>query len=74
MRRNPRHVRFDDARRVLEDNGFIASQPGTGSSHWTFTHSALQLTVVLVYRRPFLLRVYVRNALDALAQLEDDEE
>ena len=73
MRRNPRHVRFDDARRVLEDNGFIASQPAKGSSHWTFMHPELRLTVVLVYRRPFLLPVYVRNALDALEQLEDDE-
>jgi predicted RNA binding protein YcfA (HicA-like mRNA interferase family) len=64
MRRNPRHVRFDVARRALEAHGFEAET--TDSSHWVFRHPGLRLRVVLVYRRPFILPIYVAKALEAI--------
>jgi predicted RNA binding protein YcfA (HicA-like mRNA interferase family) len=74
LRRNQKTVRFETLRRVLEDQGFAARRPAGGSSHWTFTHPELRTTVTVVERRPYVLPVYVRLALKAIAELSPDDE
>jgi hypothetical protein len=44
--------------------GFVA-EPGKGD-HWKFFHHLLPYPVVIDPRRPFVLKVYVENALAAL--------
>ncbi len=72
MRRNPRNVRFAELRAVLEELGFIG-KPGKGD-HWVFRHPDLREHTTVDARRPFLLPVYVRNAIRAIDSLPEPEE
>ncbi len=72
MRRNPRTVRFDDLKGVLEAHGFTAHS-GKGD-HWVFRHPAYRPGVTIDPRRPFVLLPYVRAALKAIDAVLDQEE
>ena len=67
MRRNPRNVRFETLRRVLEDHGFTGKR-SPGRDHWRFSHRTV-LTVDP--RRPFLLVPYVIEALKAIDEADE---
>jgi predicted RNA binding protein YcfA (HicA-like mRNA interferase family) len=69
IRRNPKNVRFAELRAVLEDHGFCGRQ-GRGD-HWVFVHEQSGKRVTVDPRRPFVLLPYVKNALKALAELEE---
>ena len=71
MRQNPRNVRFAELRAALEGYGFIG-RPGKGD-HWVFHHPDLRESLTVDPRRPFLLPVYVRNAIRAMDSLPEDE-
>ena len=71
LRTNPKHVRFDELRVVLEDCGFSV-RPSKG--HWAFSHPLLPLPFVVDPRRPFVLPVYVKNALRAIDQVQEQLE
>lgn len=73
IRRNPRDVRFDDLRRVLEAHGFVGRRPGSGSSHLTYSHPSLSYNITVVERRPIVLEVYVRMALNAIDEVLEAE-
>jgi hypothetical protein len=77
IRNNPRAVRFEDLRSVLEAAGFTGRR-GKGD-HWVFAHPAISNRLTIDPRRPYLLKVYVMQALAALddvadAEGEDDED
>ena len=73
IRNNPRQVRFADLRTMLEGVGFVG-RAGKGD-HWVFEHEALPYPIVVDPRRPFVLPVYVKNALNAIdAVLEQQED
>jgi predicted RNA binding protein YcfA (HicA-like mRNA interferase family) len=69
MRRNPKNVRPDDLDVVLRATGFSVRQQGT--SHRVYVRGAQRLTVP--QRHPFLLPVYVKQALDLLAMEETED-
>jgi len=73
--RNPKNVRFEDLRRLLEDYGFELRR--TKGSHHSFVGYAgdEKVTLVIPFRRP-LKRVYVEKVLtilDEIEPLESDE-
>ena len=70
IRSNPKNVRFDDLRRVLEDFGFRIRK-GKGS-HAVAFHPGTGRTLTLVSARP-VKRVYVMEALDAIEEVEFHE-
>ena len=59
LAQRPNAVRFEELRRLLELSGFTLE--GVRGSHYVFGRGGEQL--VVPYRRPHLLRVYVREAL-----------
>jgi hypothetical protein len=67
MSRNPKNVRPDDLDVVLIAAGFSMRQQGT--SHRVYVRGAQQLTVP--QRHPFLLPVYVKQAL-AFIDMEEE--
>jgi len=67
IRNNPKNVRFEDLRNVLEDHGFEA-RPGKGD-HWVFKHPLRPNNLAIDRRRPVLLAVYVRQALKEIDAL-----
>ncbi len=67
IRRNPKHVRFDDLEAILLALGFIKRQDGT--SHAIFT---LDKHIVNVpKRRPFVKPKYVELVLAALDEVKE---
>lgn len=72
---NPKNVRFEDLRRLLEDYGFELKR--TKGSHHSFVGyiGDEKTTIVIPFRRP-LQQVYVEkvlNILDEIEPLESDE-
>lgn len=70
MRRNPKSVRPDDLDVVLREEGFSVRQQST--SHRIYVRGSQQISVP--QRHPFLLPVYVRQALALIGEAEEVEE
>jgi predicted RNA binding protein YcfA (HicA-like mRNA interferase family) len=74
--RNPKNVRFEDLRRVLEDYDFELKR--TKGSHHSFVGYVgdQKVLVVIPYQRP-LKEVYVKKVLailDEIEPLDEDDE
>lgn len=69
IRNNPRQVRFADLKMALEGPGFTA-RTGKGD-HWVFEHELLDYGFTVDPRRPDVLAVYVREALEAVDEVLD---
>lgn len=69
MRRRQKQVRFSELAAALASLGF-ERRSGKGD-HVVFRHPLLPYPVVVDPRRPFLLAVYVRNALKAIDDVRD---
>lgn len=70
LRRNPRHVTFEELDTLLRRAGF--ERRSTKGSHYVYRKADKRLTVP--YRKPHLLPVYVIQALRLLEEeLEDDD-
>lgn len=74
LAQNPKNVRFEDLKRLLEDYDFELKR--TKGSHHSFVGyvGSEKVTVVIPFRKP-LQEVYVRNTLAILNQIEplDDD-
>jgi hypothetical protein len=68
-RQNPKNVRFEEVDGVLLRFGFVKRRRGT--SHAVYTKGSHRLTIP--FRQPFILPVYVRQVLEVLDELEDQE-
>ena len=69
IRRRPKQVRFNELASLLSGYGF-ERRPGKGD-HCVFSHSLLPYPVVIDPRRPFILAVYVRNAVRAIDEVRE---
>jgi predicted RNA binding protein YcfA (HicA-like mRNA interferase family) len=67
IEQNPRAVRFADLDRLLQACGF-AKRPGKGSHHFYWRG---EQRLVVPYRRPYVLPVYVKLALKAIDRAEE---
>ncbi len=70
IERNPRHVRFEDLDRLLCAYGFEVFRPRRGS-HFYYTRGRYQISIP--YRRPHVLPIYVRRALDLIDQAKEEQ-
>ncbi len=66
---NPKNIRFEDLKRLLEDYGFELRR--TKGSHHSFVGYVgdEKVTLVIPFRKP-LQEVYVKNTLAILDQIE----
>jgi len=71
IKNNPRQVRFDELDKILLEEGFKRRKPGGGSSHYIYTKGNVRLTVP--YRKPHILEVYVKRAIEAIEGGNHDE-
>ena len=71
IRNSPKTVAFSDLAKVLLQLGFERRQPRSGSSHYVFTYGPWRLTVP--YRRPHISQVYVKQALELIDQILQNE-
>jgi hypothetical protein len=53
---NPKQVRFEELDRILMSEGFMKRQPGSGSSHYTYSKGNVRLTIP--FRKPYILEAY----------------
>ncbi|MBK8024694.1 MAG: type II toxin-antitoxin system HicA family toxin [Chloroflexi bacterium] len=69
MAQNPKNIRFEDLKRLLEDYGFELKR--TKGSHHSFVGiiGDEKVTVVIPFRKP-LQEIYVKNTLAILEKLE----
>jgi predicted RNA binding protein YcfA (HicA-like mRNA interferase family) len=73
IQQNPKNVRFEDLRRLLEDYGFELRR--SKGSHHSFVGYVgdEKVAIVIPFRRP-LDAVYVKNTLAILDQIEPLDE
>jgi len=67
---NPRHVRFEELLKLLQAYDFEVYRPGKGS-HYYCVRGRYQISVP--YRRPHVLPIYVKRALELIDQAESEE-
>lgn len=67
---NPKDVRFEDLDKMLKQHGFQCRQPGTGSSHYNYSHSALPDVLTIPYARP-IKAIYVKQVIAAIQRLKE---
>jgi len=64
----PKNVRFSDLDRILLDIGFEKRQKG---SHAVYSYPGYP-PITVPNRKPFLLQVYVRNAVQVIERIIQD--
>lgn len=60
-------MRFEEIDKVLQDIGFVRTQPSKGSSHYTYHFGNITLTIP--YKRPYIKVVYVKKVIELLEEL-----
>lgn len=65
-RENPKDVAFSDLRKIYEDHGFMVR---SGSKHYVATYPGTRIRNTFPRQNP-MKRVYVRQALDAIDEVE----
>jgi hypothetical protein len=72
IRNNPKTVSFEDLDSVLTWYGFVKRSSSSGTSHVYYTLGVYQISVP--YRRPHVKATYVRQVLDILDQIDEEQE
>ena len=72
IEQGPKHVRFEDLDKLLRAYGFEVRRPGRGGSHYYYSKRRVKVSVPR--RRPHVLPIYVRLALKAIDQAEEERE
>lgn len=70
---NPKDVNFDELDKLMRKHGFERSNPGSGSSHYTYRHPDLTDILTIPYKRP-VKAIYVKQAIAAIEQLSQRSE
>ncbi|MGC1376474.1 MAG: hypothetical protein WA821_09630 [Anaerolineales bacterium] len=70
LRQNIKNVRFDDVDAILCGLGCAKRMKG---SHATYTYPG-QHPIVIPFRKPFILPVYVQQILQLIDSIEDDND
>lgn len=74
IKNNPKNVRFDDIDKLLTKVGGFTRR-NNGSTHYIYTHPDLNEITDLVnipFRRPVVLEVYIKNALEKFEKANPD--
>lgn len=72
IKNNPKTVRFEELDKLLLRAEFECRQPSGGSSHYTYYKG--DKTVTIPRKLPYISRIYVLSAMDAIGDFYDKEE
>lgn len=72
IRNNPKTVRFEELDKILMRFGFSRQQASGGSSHYNYRKGKSLITIPK--KKPYINRVYVEQALEALVSEAEEEE
>ena len=72
IRNNPKAVSFEDLVSILTWYGFVKRSSHSGTSHVFYTLGVHKIPVP--YRRPYVKEVYVRQVLEILDQIDEEQE
>ena len=64
---NPRTVTFEELNSAFISLGFKRRQPGSGSSHYTYTKGHHIITVP--YKRPYVREVYIKQITEIIGDI-----
>ena len=68
---NPKTVRFEELDKLLLRAGFTKRQSRKGSSHFYYTRG--DKTLSIPYKKPYILRVYVEQAIELIGDCFETE-
>lgn len=69
LKNNPKDATFEEMDKLLTQfGGFTRKSPGSGSSHYTYSHPDLKDILTVVKDKPVKV-VYIKRALEALEQI-----
>ena len=71
IEQRPKHVRFEELDKLLSAYGFGVRQPRRGGSHYFFSRGLMYISIPR--HRGFVREHYVKEALDLLRQVEEEE-
>ena len=72
MKNNPKDVRFQSIDKLLtKKGGFIRKNPGSGSSHYTYSHPDLVDIITIPKGKP-IKPIYIKKALGAFDIVNED--
>jgi len=72
LKNNPKDATFEELDKLLTQvGGFTRRAPGSGSSHYTYSHPDLKDIITVVKNKP-VKPVYVKRALEALCLVVDN--
>ena len=71
IRCNPKTVRFDEVKKILESMGYKGKKPKSGTSHWTFRKNGY-MPITIPERNPYVKETYVKIVINML-NWEDGE-
>ena len=58
IKNNPKTVRFEELDKILINAGYERTQPGSGSSHYSYRKQGRN-PITIPHQRPFIHEVYV---------------
>jgi predicted RNA binding protein YcfA (HicA-like mRNA interferase family) len=73
IRNNPKTVRFEELDKILRKAGFVRRQSRKGTSHYVYTKDGAD-SVTVPFRTPYVLVVYVEEAMEAIGDFFDQED
>lgn len=71
IRNNPKDVAFEDIDNLLKYYGCTVRQKGRGSSHYLYTHPAIQKGVLNIVKDKPIKAIYAKRALDMIDRIRE---
>lgn len=65
IRCNPKTVRFNEVKKILESMGYKGKKPKSGTSHWTFRKNGC-MPITIPERNPYVKETYVKIVINML--------
>ena len=69
IKNNPKNVKFEDLKKILEDIGYISIN--RGGSHYLFTRKG-SLSLTIPYKRPVKI-IYVKQVIRIIEEEENEK-
>ena len=70
IRNNPKNVRFEIIQKIMLSHDFTETQPGGGSSHYTYHNGIYRITIP---KDIPVNKIYIKRAIEIIDKLEAEK-